>query len=608
MPLTAIKHTLESRIETSKKLLTFIDKAELNAVSIEEIESVCVDVFGQKFSQPIQALNIFKASLKNTISNDEKLANLCVTKNIPLAIGELDLSLERVILTKEQIIKSFRAQSAEELRLTRLVSEEINFLTTLRADLKPHLPEAYQFFRKYVHFQLYNADYHKFKQHQIQQVNYQLNIAFDEKKCNALSRKFALKSGGQTLEMVIPFFVGKELDESLKVILIELGDIEYVTNEAIIKNATQIKQIMCKEDISFSDLVANAFGFYEVLCKLKDKMKVVFQKIDLKSQEDEIQLKLKICVNKVRIKLEKLLLEFANSKQKWTDLLEVEGSQKLQDETLNLILKKVKVSENVIEFYFLELQNIINQITISKNSAIPENLNDFNVKTQNKLNGIKKIIFQYQQAQHEYQSLSEALSRQKLLQEMLQEQKEKQIFAEKKQTQLFLWKAKVEESKKAREESQTKSLNIVVKPITQPVCESLDILIKKVDTLKHLSSRKIDLLKSIFCGDKGITYHEVYYLLTNKLGAKIVEQGNGSSHKTIIINNFSTCLMTNSQLPEVTKSGMLKPHTGAHQSGELSGFNLELIQIALEKSGITLEVIEALEEAKLNSKIACMTL
>ena len=123
-----------------------------------------------------------------------------------------------------------------------------------------------------------------------------------------------------------------------------------------------------------------------------------------------------------------------------------------------------------------------------------------------------------------------------------------------------------------------------------------------VDSIEHLSSSYINLIKGIFCKEKGIFYSQVFCLITNQLQGKILEHGNGSSHKTIVLRNFSTEFLTDQKLPETIKSGACKPHGKRHQSGELCGFNLELIQDALMKAGITPEVIEALENKKLNNK------
>ncbi len=601
MPLAAIKQQLDSRIELSKKLLGFIEQVVSNKVSKEEVEAVCVDLFGQKVARPSKALVIYSTSIKNTISTYEKLSKICAGKNRDLMLGTIDLSLEDEILTNKLIVQNFDdGKSHENARLTRVMCDETEFLNSLRERLKPHLPAYYQFFKKYFHFQLINSDYRKFENHKVQQRNYQLNIAFDEKKCDALSRKLALNSTAQTMDKIIGFFIQKPLDENLKKMAFELGNITVDTIATINRNAKEIKRIV-NQDNSMSDLVRNALGFYELLCKLRLRMTTFFKEMDKLQEQEIVQLDFKTCVAQVEAKFKKLSNEFDGKKQDWADICN--DCEKSEDPDLTLILKKISISEKIITLYLTDLIKIIEEISVQENKLTAEKINTFKSASKNKVNDIKKIIFQYNEAQLEYQTLANTLSRQKLLQEMLRVQKEKQVFIEEKQTHLLLWKAKIEEAKKAKAATAINPLCTSVKPVTQLENPSHEALLKIAESLKHLSTRKIALLKAIFNGEKGITYHQVYYFLTNKLGAKIVEHGGGSSHKTIIMNNYATCLMTNSQLPPIIKSGALKPHEGVHQSGELSGFNLDLIEIALIKAGITLEVVELLEEQKLKDRL-----
>ncbi len=600
MPLTTIKQQLMSRIELSNKLIDFMDKAEQKLVSKEEIDAFCMDLFKQKVSSYLLLFSVFKKALNGAIKTYERLLHLCEGKNKPITISILDLSLESEILLDKQYTQSSEMAVPQFFKSNRFLHEEADFFQLLREMLKPYWPEPYIFFRKYFSFQLINSDYKKFKNHKQQMKTYHVNAVVTEEKHKRVSYKLAFNSNGLNVEEVLDSFYQKDLGDnpqSMQIELIELISIYKTTVLAAAENIKKVKAIVVSDVDTVPFLINNAFDFYHSLCDLKNRAQEAFQSINYLVEQQHLLSKLKNCVNKFKSKFERMALDYDNKKQEWVSILK--NAEKFQNETLDFTFKKIMLSEVLLDKLLAEVKDEFVVVTGEDNTLTGEYVNAFNMKLKNKLNNIKKIINQYQQSQTAYKELADILTRQMLLQEMLKKQKDKQVFIEQKQAQLFLWNKKVEEAKKAKAATAINPLCTSVKPVTQLENPSHEALLKIAESLKHLSTRKIALLKAIFNGEKGITYHQVYYLLTNKLKAKIVEHGGGSSHKTIIMNNYATCLMTNSQLPQIIKSGALKPHEGSHQSGELSGFNLELIQTVLIKGGITPEVIDLLEEQKL---------
>lgn len=144
---------------------------------------------------------------------------------------------------------------------------------------------------------------------------------------------------------------------------------------------------------------------------------------------------------------------------------------------------------------------------------------------------------------------------------------------------------------------------------TNPV-ETLTRIYKNVEfeqCLHQLSIYHLELLRSIHLKKKGIKYHEVYSLITNQLGGKIKEIGNGSSHKRIELARCYIEIISQSSKDETidiinTESkvigGFFKPHGDPHTSGLLSRFNLSLISDVLNKAGITLGLIETILEQR----------
>lgn len=247
------------------------------------------------------------------------------------------------------------------------------------------------------------------------------------------------------------------------------------------------------------------------------------------------------------------------------------------------------------------------------NATDSVSLNNIEIKKfKDKIKGlsilIKNITIEYNKYIKEYVVLSEAFTREKQLNELLLQKAEKQEFVLKQKNHLILWQQKVEQSKRLREQSKPKlALQPICTNIT-PKVQSNEEIERAVDSIEHLSASYINLIKGTFCKEKGIFYSQMFCLITNQLHGKILEHGSGSSHKTIVLRNFSTEFLTEQQFPEMIKSGACKPHGKAHQSGELCGFNLELFEEAFIKAGITPEVIEALENRQLNNKLKKFTI
>ena len=93
-----------------------------------------------------------------------------------------------------------------------------------------------------------------------------------------------------------------------------------------------------------------------------------------------------------------------------------------------------------------------------------------------------------------------------------------------------------------------------------------------------------------------MSYHNVYFLVTNHLGGSIEEKSKGSSHKVIILKNS----YFNLKVPEntLTKGSLVRPHTKAHAAGEVTDFNLKQLRGILLSVGITIDLYRAIKQER----------
>ena len=611
MSLTEIKQQFISRIAYSTRLLTFIDKMEQKNISIEDAHRFCIDILGKKSSQPLEVFLLLKPLLKEQVETYQKMADLCDETTFSVAIAKVDLSLENQMCTNQKIIQTFGAISADSLKWVHVLSEEQVFFESLRRELKPHLPAPYQFFKKYFSISLYNTDYNKFDKQKRQKVNYVISLNFDEGLCYEFATEYVFKSSNESIKKRLHLLSAEAHQECLGNIADEISAVILEKNKLVEKYIEQVKlNVMINNDWILA-LIGDAFKFYQALGNIKNEVVTIYQKMESLANQEERSLNLFAQIKAIKLKIDKHAEQCKDQQKKWH--VYIQDDPKLTHISLEEIAKRIAISQKVLAIYFGELTKAIDLIMSEENMPSVQEISQFGVFCEKKLGEIKKIINQYAQYILEHKRQSEYLSNQKLIEETLQSKEEKQSYINQKQQCTFLWNVKVEEQRQAKEQAKLNARTNGAKPIDQLALQQKEkneelMLLQIVECLKHLSAHYIDLIKSIFCVEKGIFYHEVYYLITNQLNGKIIEHGSGSSHKTIILNNFSTCFITSGQLPATIKGGMYKPHGKAHQSGELCGFNLELIQEALIKAKITPEVIELLEQIKLKESFSKMSL
>lgn len=123
--------------------------------------------------------------------------------------------------------------------------------------------------------------------------------------------------------------------------------------------------------------------------------------------------------------------------------------------------------------------------------------------------------------------------------------------------------------------------------------------------LMNLKEDKIQLIKDILDPEskREIFYDDVENLFLNHLNGKLVEIGNGSSHKRLLMDKYIIEVRASASQAEIenhskSTGGFFKPHQKGHNDQKLSPCNIILVRKTFEKAGLTLEKIKEIEIAK----------
>ncbi|HTM64648.1 MAG TPA: hypothetical protein VL360_09170 [Gammaproteobacteria bacterium] len=171
------------------------------------------------------------------------------------------------------------------------------------------------------------------------------------------------------------------------------------------------------------------------------------------------------------------------------------------------------------------------------------------------------------------------------------------------------YKEEVQAKRRMKKEAGRGKSVIAAKPVAEAVVTFVNQSVE--ERLRNLNNAGIKVLTSLFNFEKGVRYDDVCRVITDQLGGKIMEVGNGSSHKRILLDKYMIELTAHEgfeisdpdiQKKSVATGGMFKQHGGSHQSGVMVRFNMELIIATLMKAGITLEVIQGLTNKPYQSK------
>lgn len=588
MSLELVKAKLLARIELSKKLIIFIENALEAKVSQEELDAFCIDIFSQKAGRPLEVLPSLKNAINTSIRTYEKMIVICEQDNKPVSIGQFDLLLEYESLILEKLIKSLSAQNPAFEKSAKYLREEKAFFYDLRCLIKPDWPAFFQYLRGHFYFRLMNQNYNKFEKHRAQKKELKFDVVFDFEK----AAKDAFELFPKRYRQYRPDISTAE-GKKIKEIVAKLSDAteRYIAQTKLLLSSDTQNQ--------FSNLAGNAAGFHAVVLKIKAEFSIIYNTIIEKNQREIFHQELANYIDQNQQTLIKFHLQF---KAQQTLFDEVKQSFPLvQDSAIELLFKKITIAQKLITLKTKEIETALNTLIVQPNITFEE-LNKIKKSIDFSSKFVKQTLRSYSCDIKEYTELSQKWAEKKRLDELLVAKQEKEEFILAQKNLLLLWKSQVESNRQAKE--KLKATNIIKLPVATTDAQNetqSDLEIEGIaKLLKTLSDKWINLIKGIFCKAKGITYLQVYYLVTNQLGGQIIEHGGGSSHKTMILKNFATEFVTDQVLPEIMKSGICKPHGKAHESGELCGFNLELIQEGLVKVGITPEVIDTLEQEKLN--------
>ena len=114
------------------------------------------------------------------------------------------------------------------------------------------------------------------------------------------------------------------------------------------------------------------------------------------------------------------------------------------------------------------------------------------------------------------------------------------------------------------------SSSLPVQSLQQP--SVLDCASKASIIFDSLGEKSKNLIRRIVFQEKGVKFEEVKNLIVNKLEGEVLEIGNGSSHKRIVLENFGTLIGTVSVNAKQQDKGKEKKknEVGRHQRTCLS--------------------------------------
>lgn len=573
---------------------SYIKKIEAGLVSEEDIQCYLEDVFQIKKITKDEFVKAILPTLKDTIKirisdNNELLQSTKMEdKDQALCYCHFILNFQLTFITVQKNI----ARSKEVHYLDKIQSAFNSYddLKFLQKSLENKLPSYISDFNTV--FIIKEKFETKYSRKNIMEKDYSAvrNIHWE-----AFGRNLKLELG-----KTLSFFQG--VGNNAKVPAEFLTLLQYIKDIGVQdkKNRADFKKDLTEEQEAsiFKENIELFFRVNPLFQKLQDWIKnekqaatdrkiliEFYKEITAKTKSELTILKkqYQVCINllnqdKRNSELEKELEKNLKSLQKTINKL----SQQLPEECPLELKTKDEIEEKLNNFYETQHQ------VVKKLDEIHQKLIEYHQEMKT-LAAAKKAE-------------SERVEQEKiaLLQKQCEELAEKKAGYQKfKDDQL----KKKEERKQSRERlaESTTAMNDVSQNVT---------LFKNVvmeDLLNKLSSNHLILLKSILMLEIGATYDDVYYLITNHLGGKISEIGNGSSHKRIQLEKFYVEMITSGVEVEIENSklavgGFFKPHGKAHNSGLLSRFNLELVQQTFLKAGITLELIEKLELNKQSSK------
>lgn len=335
MSLKLVSEKLHARVALATKLIVFIENALKNQCSKEELDAFYLDIFNEQANKPLEILPNLKNAISASIEKYKKMIALCNHGNKPVSTAELDMHLEYEGLMHEQLIKTFFAKNPSFLKCAKYLSEEKSFFDELRAIIKPSWPEFYQYFRGHFHFRLMNKKFNQFKQHQIQKTEFQLDVIFDEK----LSVTSAFNIFSKNYKKHNPSLFKEEHHKFNQII--------EVLGEAANRYVEQLKLYM-RGNIQhqFSNLAGNAAGFYTIVLKLKADADVLHEIIETKTRQANLQQALNSYLKNGQIKLHKRQAQFNREQENLQDIQKTATT--FQDEAITLILKKIRIAQDLI--------------------------------------------------------------------------------------------------------------------------------------------------------------------------------------------------------------------------------------------------------------------
>lgn len=659
--LTHIKQVIESRLRYFIQISLYVNQLQMlhrqnETEALPEAIEFIQDVMGMTCHDEEQIVQHILPQLKENIDkNKKRYANYRKAINHEhdgIGLATLAILLDYDTGISAQQNAGERDRSIKKDSRASMAFHDYEARKKIQKDLSSHLPDEYKSIRKIIDIKRFT------------QTTTQNKKSAKKNAAKTLYQQYAIDWKRWLLNEFKP--VSDGLNNTLKRIVnderLKLSSAEQESMKGELTNTLQTQ--MHVNSLKLADpntdqfeLIEGNLSTYYKLTGFIDKFKNVIATGELIKEEVEQKKKNKRQYQQMHNNLSKFLkqsirqcLELSNQAkeiQKDVDYLGDEGTQEI-----NLLLDKIQHCQDVLQK---------NQKTLpthpQKNAEIlPEQLQELNqhsVKVNDVLDAteldeisttlitLKECVEEAkkrEQEKQEAQAKAKKLAEAKIIEDRLQHLREqrrqrleaKQKARAEKKAKADAWRQKVHGERSIAQPSRDNDDNDDVKVESPPSPSASSISLFKQTALSATASTSIkvtnknflaritnlprkasELIEKIFANERGVKYDEVKNLIENRLGGSVLEIGNGSSHKRIILESLYSELYTHMDKTDnlanqnkatssssTVTGGMSKPHGGTHNSGILSRFNLKLITSVLKQAGVTPEKIALLQTNK----------
>lgn len=626
-----IKQKLTAHIEMLRQNLAYLLKIQKGTVLDDDIFDYLKDVLGFKVPDngkfKTDYLPILLQSLKTKMAIFLKFSEIAKQENQDVAISTLYLSLESELIMAKYEGRVAKSDFSVESKM-QSIFDSAHFIQSLLKSLLPSLPETHSRLAEVICAKDASEKEYR-KKEKNTHFTYKAGHRYEWPKATAHAQDLWRKMGGK-MECYNPKKTPNTheatdwIAEQKSKKLVTQGNIQINQEESnflfdsltasleltpiIHSRIQENKQFKANSDTAHFDLLLeNVIFFYAINPKIKNLEKAYsFLREEQKTVEKMIKnfdIARKNILDKAR-----LSTQIADSLIQAIKKVHLKKKWQAHKETFGRLLQEIDAVKISIS---TQLTVWPEKLTIEWTDAlIEQRLNEFKIN-------IREIKSRLTSIETEFLKVEE--QEEKVRIEDLPSQSSpyippsigssaRELYLQERAKIDREYKQEVEQRR--QEKAQAEKMQEVEKKDKKPATEV--VVYKNLDVEQRLLAMNdhwFQLLLDLFEFKKGIKYSNVCSLIQNQLDGEIEEIGGGSSHKRIRIAKYFVEVISHADQQEETLSassvavgGFFRQHGGAHQAGDMSRFNMELVVNTLKKAGITLELLNQLKEERITQR------